>query len=391
MRIDKVSEQTALIFGSHVNLRDLFESMLQSMELSFECSNDRQQSKKLIYSKHYSIFISYLPDCQEADLQILAELKTLYHKPKILAIADWQNQLGVQKLIEFGIVDILYEPLHPQLFKNVLNRLLEAAAYRPETRDTASRLVRDSIHKDSVYHLKTSLSQGNGMGSMVSLIDILEMSPLTDEGDYKVDRELVELLVENNKFSRKVLEDLHFTVDFINEELRYRLYSAEYILQKCQEKISSLSAIFQQKGLASEEDWRVDGREQISLDEEKFLLIFEELLINALKYSLRGSCITISAAITQDNLYLKVKNLLADTEMGIPNELSQVVLEPFFRIPPPVEDVWQIERFSLGLGLTAVKHVVEKHKGRLSISSPEQQTGENKSVVCEIYIPIVQQ
>ena len=301
------------------------------------------------------------------------------------------DQNVVNQLLELGIQDILYEPFHPVLFENSLHRLL-ALAETSAIENSSSRYIRNSVNEGSIYHLKTSLSQGNGIGSMVSLIDILELSPLSDNGKYyTVDKELLDLLVENNRFSRKMLEDLHFAVDFLNSGLKCQLCPLQELLEKCEERITSISSVLQKKSLATRLSLQIACQDQVLLDEGKFLLAFEELLVNAIKYSIQNSYIEVNASVVAEQLCIKVINFVGEQENTIPDTLKYLILEPFFRIQPPVEDFSEIEKFSLGLGLTVVKYVMEKHKGRFSIHSPAQQTEKNKSVVCEIYLPIVQQ
>ena len=53
---------------------------------------------------------------------------------------------------------------------------------------------------------------------------------------------------------------------------------------------------------------------------------------------------------------------------GIPEKYEKLVLEPFFRLLPPDESIGEVEKFSLGLGLTVVDNITRKHGGMFVIN-----------------------
>ncbi|HMV44733.1 MAG TPA: ATP-binding protein, partial [Leptospiraceae bacterium] len=135
----------------------------------------------------------------------------------------------------------------------------------------------------------------------------------------------------------------------------------------------------------------VQSTVQIEIDIEKIKLVLEELLINAYKYSVSSSRIDIFAHITGTYFCITFKNEIDENSYGgIPPEKEKLVLEPFFRIHPPVEDILAVEKFSLGLGLTVVDFIINKHNGMFFIHNAVDHTGKKRTncVLAEVFLPI---
>ena len=86
---------------------------------------------------------------------------------------------------------------------------------------------------------------------------------------------------------------------------------------------------------------------KVEIDLQKMRLVFEELLINAYKYSVSSSRIDIFAHVTGTYFCITFKNEIDENSYGgIPPEKEKLVLEPFFRIHPPVEDILEVEKYN---------------------------------------------
>jgi signal transduction histidine kinase/DNA-binding response OmpR family regulator len=96
-------------------------------------------------------------------------------------------------------------------------------------------------------------------------------------------------------------------------------------------------------------------------DERRLRQIILNLVSNAVKYTPSGGSVTVSAALEDGALAIRV----TDTGMGIATEDLGRVMEPFARVETSVNQ--RIEGTGLGLPLT--KRLVELHGGSLSLSS----------------------
>lgn len=93
------------------------------------------------------------------------------------------------------------------------------------------------------------------------------------------------------------------------------------------------------------------------------------IIDNAVKYNLPGGHVYISLKEVQRELILTVQ----DTGIGIPEEKQKRVFERFYRV-----DESRSKQKGSGLGLSIVKHIVEQHHGRITLSS---KAGEGTTVV----------
>jgi len=96
-------------------------------------------------------------------------------------------------------------------------------------------------------------------------------------------------------------------------------------------------------------------------DPERLRQVFMNLLENAVKFNTPGGCVTVNAH--QDDSILCVE--VEDTGVGIPEQDLPRVFERFFR----VDKARSRELGGTGLGLAIVKHLVELHRGGVTVRS----------------------
>ena len=100
-------------------------------------------------------------------------------------------------------------------------------------------------------------------------------------------------------------------------------------------------------------------------DRSELLQLLDNLISNALRYGRRGAPVNISLTRERDMVHLAV----ADRGEGIAPEHIPRITERFYRVDPSRSRALG----GTGLGLSIVKHVVERHRGRLSFESEPGQ------------------
>ncbi|HEV2078582.1 MAG TPA: ATP-binding protein [Allosphingosinicella sp.] len=96
-------------------------------------------------------------------------------------------------------------------------------------------------------------------------------------------------------------------------------------------------------------------------DRIQILQLIENLLSNALRYGRRGSPVRVSLWRERQMVHLAV----SDEGEGIPAEHIPRITERFYRVDPGRSR----KLGGTGLGMAIVKHIVERHRGRLTIDS----------------------
>ena len=113
----------------------------------------------------------------------------------------------------------------------------------------------------------------------------------------------------------------------------------------------------------------------IAADASQILQVLDNLVTNALRYGEPGTPVTISATLEDEMVHLAV----ADQGEGIAPEHVKRLTERFYR----VDTSRSRSLGGTGLGLSIVKHIVERHRGRLTIRSV---VGHGTSV--EVLLPV---
>lgn len=116
----------------------------------------------------------------------------------------------------------------------------------------------------------------------------------------------------------------------------------------------------------------------LKLDTEKIGIVLDNLVDNALKYTIPGGKITVKVFVQKKNVIVKV----ADTGIGIPKAQFHRLFTKFFR----AVNAQLAETSGTGLGLYVSYNIVKRHKGTLSFESSE---GEGSTFI--LSLPIFKQ
>ena len=98
-----------------------------------------------------------------------------------------------------------------------------------------------------------------------------------------------------------------------------------------------------------------------SFDMVKMQQVVNNLISNALKFSIPGDCIKISVTAKENTIITSVK----DTGPGIAAENIDTIFKKFTQLRTPVN----IQKKGTGLGLSIVKGIIETHGGRIYVQS----------------------
>lgn len=102
---------------------------------------------------------------------------------------------------------------------------------------------------------------------------------------------------------------------------------------------------------------------EIYMDKERMIMVLQNLLGNALKYTPEYGKIEMNIHVDGNFLNVKIK----DQGVGIPREEQSKLFTKFFRAANAVK----LETEGTGLGLFIVKNIIEKHGGHIYLTSEE--------------------
>jgi two-component system phosphate regulon sensor histidine kinase PhoR len=173
----------------------------------------------------------------------------------------------------------------------------------------------------------------------------------------------LEIILEHSRRLARLTEDLLMLskMDAERLELEIRRLSVSQLIESCLETAQRR---------AVEKDLRISVNmpqrlPDIAGDRRRLAEVLQNLLDNAIQYTLPGGQIMVSAETGENEVILTV----SDTGIGIPKADQPRIFERFYR----VDVARSREAGGTGLGLAIAKHLVDVHGGRLWVESEVSQ------------------
>ena len=406
----KIPRYPVLIVEDKKENQELLQSLCSQLGVTTEVAENGQIALDFVKSHKYSLFIVDLMLPVLDGKTFIESLKRIESSPVVIIQSALDATDTIIEVMRLGVFDYIVKPIDLDLFRHTLSKALEFKYLKDieaelilnesiklrgqlewlNYKETLRITGKDSYQKNSIFNLTTSLSQGGGVGITISLLDMLKMD-IVEQGDrYLVNKEILDTLFENNEYSRRVLFGLGTVVELMEQTFHIEEVNANRLVKEIPSYLKDILPFMKNKDISVAFP-SVNTNAKVEIDLEKFRLVIEELLINAYKYSVKSSRIDIFAHVTGTYFCITFKNEIDENSYGgIPPEKEKLVLEPFFRIHPPVEDILEVEKFSLGLGLTVVDFIINKHNGMFFIHNAVDHTGKRRTncVLAEIFLPI---
>jgi len=187
-----------------------------------------------------------------------------------------------------------------------------------------------------------------------------------------LDGDLGPLFEEQKDFLKKALMANERLIRLVNdlldvtriEEGRY-LYKLEEkdIVKIVEDVFNSYLELAKEKSIDFELEKLKDSFPLVKVDEEKIKLAIQNLIENALIYTLPKGKVTVTIDLQNGNFFFKVK----DTGIGIPKQVQDRIFTKFFRAP----NAAKIDTEGSGLGLFITKNIIESHGGKIWFESEE--------------------
>lgn len=103
----------------------------------------------------------------------------------------------------------------------------------------------------------------------------------------------------------------------------------------------------------------------IPIDEDRIEQVLTNLIDNAIRHTSQNGSVTVS--ISEEQGFAKIE--VSDTGQGIPQDDLPYVFERFYK----ADKARTRSKGGTGLGLAITKNIVEAHKGKIAVTSVEQQ------------------
>lgn len=181
----------------------------------------------------------------------------------------------------------------------------------------------------------------------------------------------LDIIYEESKRMKLLIDDLLILSNLEQDE-----YKIELSEVNMKEVLEDVSPIIDQLAEKQNLTFTVEMEEVLTLtaDKEKIKQLLINLLANAVNYTPEHGEVTLKMDDKGEYVRIKIK----DTGIGIETEKIKRIFERFYR----VDKARSRDTGGTGLGLAIVKHIVEVHRGSITVDSEL-----NKGTTFTIYLP----
>jgi two-component system, sensor histidine kinase and response regulator len=263
----------------------------------------------------------------------------------ILMVTALEDANSVSRAFSAGANDYITKPINWEVLRQRIRRLLES--------QRAEKLRDDLIHM-IIHDMKNPLA--NIAGYQELLLD-------GTKGELNFNqREVILRTIRNTNY---LLEMANNILDLQKmEEGRMVLdYEKVSIFELFSRAVNSINWMAQSYGVTIE--MSCPDNSLITLDAPLILRVLTNLLTNAIKYSVRGSKVFLSAQLLRENDTESWHFKVQDSGEGISLSDQNRIFERYTQASSSLRSV----RSGTGLGLTFCKLVAEAHKGKILLES----------------------
>ncbi|MCG6148792.1 response regulator [Leptospira levettii] len=388
----------------------LLEGICKRVGVAYEVAENGKIALEMAKNKSYSLYLVDLMMPVMDGKTFIAEQRKFDPRSVFMVQTAIDQTEEIIEIMKMGVYDYLIKPLHVEIVADRLEKALEyvylkrmeAVLIDEESKELKSQLewlnYKESHRKtnevnselNSILNLKTTLMQGSGLGAMTTIIDSIENMKTVENGNYIIPKDFWDLLSENQEHNKTMLKGLDMAVETIQSNIQLSKITSDELLRILPEIVKE----FQKETESKEIKINLPVVKQtvkLEVNLDAIRTIIHEIFTNGLKYSKSKSNFDIFVTFVDGYFCLSAKNNLIEDDYAKQLTVSEKKLvEPFYRIHPPVESFHHKEKFSLGLGLTMVDFLLHKHNGMFFIRNAIDHTTETKAscVIAEIFLPI---
>lgn len=205
--------------------------------------------------------------------------------------------------------------------------------------------------------------------SIMGYVDLIKKDEFKDMEKLK---EYVDIIDERTKNLNGLINELFEYTKLNSYDIKLNYTEVEFV-GLIEQIVGEYVLMFNKEGLRLEKHI-TDKDITLNLDIEKIVRAIENLLTNAMKYSIPRSKVIVKLEEDDRNVIFSIAN---ETD-SIKKEDLENIFERFYKA-----DKSRNEKDSSGLGLSIVKRIVELHKGTISVELNEE------IITFKIIIPVL--
>ncbi|MDA3899148.1 MAG: response regulator [Spirochaetes bacterium] len=402
-----------IVVDDNNSVREMLQLYLAELGYGVKCAENGKIALDMLDQFRVDLLITDIKMPVLSGSELIDAVRVRPDAPVIVVLTSHADSDYIVEMMQKGVFDYILKPIKRNDLKSRIERAVRISELRRVERITQKekvvrleqqlewhrfheRLMNRQTEIDNAglfENLHRSLSQGSGIGTMITLFDILLMTAEKRGDHYEIDGALFEQIKVNNEIVNKAISvfsdvDRVSTDSMENEKVSFlELYS---VIGSRVEALSSKSKIRNNRIVLSErkEGWNTI---YVNINRDFFVKVVDEVLINALKYAQMGSVVAVLFENDAEEIAISVLNdPREECRDGVPMEYENLVFEPFFRMVKFIQDSY--DTLDYGLGLTYVERIIARFNGRVRLYnitdfSDFSSTSVTK-VSCKITLPL---
>jgi signal transduction histidine kinase len=349
-----------------------------------------QRALELIQEHDYDVIVSDIKMPGMDGLALLAKIQELRPEtPTLLITGHGEHQLAIQAL-RGGAYDYIQKPIDRDDFVASLQRAMQTHQLRRQVKGLLLSLELHALSLERLVQQRTrELAEANAAKDKFLSIASHELE--TPLSNLKSMVQLLHRQLAHNNALEVVsigLSDMERSIcriemlvkDLLDASLietnRFVLHRKPCdLVELCRNFLDQFTA-----GVGPIRTFEAPGEPiEAEVDADRMSQVILNLLLNARKYSPKGSPITLTLQQVGYEATISVR----DMGGGIPAEMLSQIIEPYYRVPGI--EVQDGASSGMGLGLYISRKIVERHGGHLDVQSSPGQ-GSVSCIVLPLYI-----
>ena len=243
----------------------------------------------------------------------------------------------------------------PNCGASITDQVLEIVKYIEQEK---SDLMTISVH-DLFAPLDSAYGKTEHLTTLVSdLNNIISNSGEIQELCRNIDKDIIRTIHKVNSFR------YFATMGTEAESYKFdRFAIIDNVLKNCADDFQYLA---KKRGIEIKLNYLSDRIPSANFDEDKLEILFSNLLDNAVKYSHANKVINANVAFDDNSEIYTIS--ISDFGLGIPDSELDKIFDKYYR-----SKLMDPRRFipGTGIGLTVAKQIVEKHGGKIWVTSKQ--------------------
>lgn len=373
-----------------------------------------QEALHLYNKEKFQVVLTDLKMPSMDGFELVEELEKFENPPVVIVQSIIDDLQSVVNLMQKGVYDYILKPLNQNELKVRVKNAFEVAELRKLQRITekereiriafqfnklASNAPLQEPKEDNTSNLKldpflASLMQTNGFSMLSYFLDLMGDGS-NKNSDYRLNQELLDMMLKNAHAVEKI-KGIFSEIEYIREtELQLEAIQIIDLIEEIKHIIVEVtpSVEIKKQELEIISGYNFNESDITKINRKYFIKALKEILFNSFKFSQADSNISIIIEKVQDYINIAIINIFDQNlshYKGVEQEYSRLIFEPFFRLSK--ENFIEYPTQNVGLGLTMVEKIIQKHNGHLSVCNIDPPEGKENEiwVKSNITLPIFQ-